>query len=162
MSIGSSRNSSNAIKLCRVDLIFNRARQLHKFPVEHHMKPTSLTTSTGVFQTSKQGKVDDTFPQYSNSKMIRLHLIDDEWRPFQNLQTGCMFLCYSNYKMIRITSDMVVYTSTKWESLYDVITRREALNKLKVLLDFKNSTIGINNVILPMQACQPCKTPCML
>ena len=45
---------------------------------------------------------------------------------------------------------MKEYAKTDYRSMYDLIIGMESLHGLKAVLDFKNSRIEINNVILPM------------
>ena len=54
--------------------------------------------------------------------------------------------------MVRITLVVVDYPGTDSQSLHNLTTGREILNKLKAVLSFENSTIKINGVILPMHS----------
>ena len=61
------------------------------------------------------------------------------------------FLQYNNSKMIRITPHVVKYSTTDKQPLYNLVFRRETLNK-QAVLDFKSSTIAIDCIILPTQS----------
>ena len=51
------------------------------------------------------------------------------------------------------------YASTKKEPSYDVLIGGDTLNKLKAVMDIKNSSIENYNVILPMQSLSAIKDP---
>ena len=56
------------------------------------------------------------------------------------------FPWYSNFEMIKITHDVVEYTSTNRQLLYDTIIWRETLKEPNAVLDFKNFIMEINSV----------------
>ena len=49
-----------------------------------------------------------------------------------------MFPQYCNSKMVRIGPDMVEYTNTDLIPLYDMTIRRNTREELKAVIDFKN------------------------
>ena len=85
------------------------------------MESNSWTMSAGTSKTSKKGQIE------------------------------LIFLQYSNFKMFRITHDIVEYDSTSRQPTHNSIIRKETLNELKAVLDFNNSIIEIDSVILSVQ-----------
>ena len=63
--------------------------------------------------------------------------------------------------MIWITHGVVKYIITDRLSLDNLVLGRETLNELKAIVDFKNSTIDINIVILSMQSVSAREDPSM-
>jgi hypothetical protein len=80
-------------------------------------------TSNGTFQTKKVGNVEISFVDYSDSK--RVHL-----KP-----------------------DIVEYARNDAPPAYDLILGKQTLHDLGVVLDFKEKTITIDEILFPMRNC---------
>ncbi len=83
--------------------------------------PESWGTSNGTFITKKVGDIGLSFINYSISK--RVHL-----RP-----------------------DIVEYAKGGPKPLYDLIIGKQTLHDIGAVLDFKEKTITIDNILLPMR-----------
>jgi hypothetical protein len=83
--------------------------------------PESWGTSNGTFQTKKVGDGEISFLDYSDSK--RIHL-----KP-----------------------DIVEYAHNGAPPLYNLILGKQILHDLGVVLDFKENTITIDEILLPMR-----------
>ncbi len=57
---------------------------------------------------------------------------------------------YSTSKRVRITLDIVEY-SDETPPMYDLILGKQSLHDLGVILDFKEKTITIDEILLPMR-----------
>jgi hypothetical protein len=90
-------------------------------PVVRRAVPESWGTSNGAFQTKKVGDIEISFVDYSDNK--RIHL-----KP-----------------------DIVEYACNGAPSLYDLILGKQTLHNLGVVLDFKEKTITIGEIFLPMR-----------
>ncbi len=60
------------------------------------------------------------------------------------------FLDYSSSKRVRVTPDIVEH-SHKTPPMYDLILGKKTLHDLGVILDFKEKTITIDEILLPMR-----------
>jgi hypothetical protein len=83
--------------------------------------PESWSTSNGTFKTKKVGEVKHSFVEYSASKKVHL-------RP-----------------------DIVEYPRGGPPLLYDLIIGKQTLHDIGDMLDFKESTITIDEILLPMR-----------
>ena len=83
--------------------------------------PQSWGTSNGTFKTNKVGEVTLSFVEYSLSKSIHL------------------------------TPDIVEYEAGATAPLYDLIIGKQTLHEIGAVLDFKEKTITIDNILLPMR-----------
>jgi hypothetical protein len=90
-------------------------------PVVRRAVPESWGTFNGTFQTKKVGDVKISFVDYSDSK--RVHL-----KP-----------------------DIVEYACNGVPPAYDLILGKQTLHSLGVVLDFKENTITIDEILLPMR-----------
>jgi len=83
--------------------------------------PYSWCTSNGTFQTKKVGVIDISFMEYSASKSVKL------------------------------TPDIVEYKVGAQPPLYDLIIGKKTLHDIGAVLDFKDKTITIDSILLPMR-----------
>jgi hypothetical protein len=90
-------------------------------PIVRRALPESWGTSNGTFQTKKVGDVEISFVDYSDSNRFLL-------KP-----------------------DIVEYTRNGVPPLYDLILGKQTLHNLRVVLDFKEKTIIIDEILLPMR-----------
>ncbi len=81
----------------------------------------SWGTSSGTFQTKKVGTIDISFMEYSASKSVHL------------------------------TPDIVECEVGAPSPLYDLIIGKQTLHDIGALLDFKEKTITIDSILLPMR-----------
>jgi hypothetical protein len=101
------------------DLLFIR-KGSHKFiPTWKRNVPQSWGTSNGTFQTKKVGDIDISFVEYSASKSVRL------------------------------TPDIVEYDSGANAPMYDLIIGKQTLHDIGAVLDFKDRSVTIDNILLP-------------
>ena len=61
------------------------------------------------------------------------------------------FVDYSESKRVRLWPDVVEYGPGESIPLYDLIVGKETMHELGVVLDFKEKTIQIDEVLLPMR-----------
>jgi hypothetical protein len=83
--------------------------------------PQSWGTSNGTFKTKKVGEVTLSFVEYSLSKSVHL------------------------------TPDIVEYEAGATAPLYDLIIGKQTLHDIGAVLDFKEKTITIDNILLSMR-----------
>ena len=72
---------------------------------------------------------------------------------FQTKKVGDIelsFVDYSSSKRVRLTPDIVEY-SVKTPPMYDLILGKQSMHDLGVILDFKEKTITIDEILLPMR-----------
>jgi len=81
----------------------------------------SWDTSNGTFQTKKVGVIDISFMEYSASKPVKL------------------------------TPDIVEYEVGAQAPLYDLIIGKQTLHDIGAVLDFREKTITIESILLPMR-----------
>jgi hypothetical protein len=91
------------------------------FPYLTRQVPCSWHTSNGVFQTKGRGKLPIKFFEYSNSKV---------------------FLAEPN---------VFEYDKKMGKPAFDLILGCNSMERLGVVMDFKNKTITIDEIILPMR-----------
>jgi len=61
------------------------------------------------------------------------------------------FFEYSLSKSIHLTPDIVEYDAGATTPLYDLIVGKQTLHNIGAVLDFKEKTITIDNILLPMR-----------
>ncbi len=83
--------------------------------------PDSWSTSNGIFKTKKMSEVELSFVEYSASKKVYLH------------------------------PDRVEYPRGGPPPLYSLIIGKQTLHDLGAVLDFKERTITIDEILLPMR-----------
>jgi hypothetical protein len=83
--------------------------------------PESWSTSNGTFKTKKVGEVELSFVEYSASKKVHLRL------------------------------DIVEYLRGGLPPLYNLIIGKQTLHNIGAVLDFKERTITIGEILLPMR-----------
>jgi hypothetical protein len=83
--------------------------------------PKSWNTSNSTFKTKKVGEVELSFVKYSASKKVYLH------------------------------PDIVEYSKGGPSTLYGLIIGKQTLHDIGAVLDFKEKTITIDDVLLPMR-----------
>ncbi len=90
-------------------------------PIVKRAVPESLNTSNGTFKTKKVGEVELSFVKYSARKKVHLH------------------------------PNIVEYFKGEPPPLYDLIIGKQTLHDIGAVLDFKEKTITIDDVLLPMR-----------
>jgi hypothetical protein len=103
------------------DLLFVRKGSQKYIPTMKRAVPQSWGTSNGTFKTNKVGEVTLSFVEYSLSKSIHL------------------------------TPDIVEYNAGATAPLYDLIIGKQTLHEIGAVLYFKEKTITIDNILLPMR-----------
>ena len=103
------------------DLLFVRKGSQKYIPTMKRAVPQSWGTSNGTFKTNKVGEVTLSFVEYSLSKSIHL------------------------------TPDIVEYEAGATAPLYDLIIGKQTLHEIGAVLDFKEKTITIDSILLPMR-----------
>ncbi len=103
------------------DLFFIKKGSQKYIPTVKRAVPQSWGTSNGTFQTKKVGRIDISFMEYSASKSVRP------------------------------TPDIVEYKVGAPSSLYDLIIGKQTLHDIGAVLDFKEKTITIYCILLPMR-----------
>ncbi len=103
------------------DLLFNKKGSQKYIPTVKRAVPQLWGTSNGTFQTKKVGTIDISFMEYSASKAVHL------------------------------TPDIVEYEVGAPSPLYDLIIGKQALHNVGAVLDFKEKTITIDSILLPLR-----------
>ncbi len=103
------------------DLLFLKKGASKHIPVIKRAIPQSWGTSNGTFVTNKVGNIEIAFVEYSSSKKALI-------RP-----------------------DIVEYNPGTDKPMYDLIIGKQIMHDLGVVLDFKKSTIQIDEILLPMR-----------
>jgi len=103
------------------DLLFIRKGSQKYIPTTKRVVPQSWGTSNGTFKMNKVGEVTLSFIEYSLSKSIHL------------------------------TPDIVEYEAGATAPLCDLIIGKQTLHEIGAVLDFKEKTITIDNILLPMR-----------
>jgi hypothetical protein len=103
------------------DLLFIRKGSQKYIPTMKRVVPQSWGTSNGTFKTNKVGEVTLSFVEYSLSKSVHL------------------------------TPDIVEYEAGATALLYDLIIGKQTLHDIGAVLDFKEKTITIDSILLPMR-----------
>jgi hypothetical protein len=103
------------------DLLFIKKGSQKNIPTMKRVVPQSWGTSNGTFQTKRVGAIDISFMEYSASKLVKLN------------------------------PDIVEYKKGAQAPLYDLIIGKQTLHDIAAVLDFKEKTITIDSIILPMR-----------
>jgi hypothetical protein len=103
------------------DLLVMEKGSQKYIPTTKRAVPQSRGTSNGTFQTKKVGVIDISFKEYSASKLVKL------------------------------TPDIVEYKKGAQAPLYDLIIGKQTLHDIGAALDFKETTITIDSILLPMR-----------
>jgi hypothetical protein len=103
------------------DLLFLERGSNKYIPIVSRAVPESWSTSNGTFKTKKVGKVKLSFVEYSANKKVHL-------RP-----------------------DILKYSKGGPLPLYDLIIGKQTLHDIGAVLDFKEMTITIDDILLPMR-----------
>ncbi len=106
------------------ELLFIRKGSQKYIPTMKRAVSQSWGTSNGTFQTKKVGVIDISFMEYSASKSVKL------------------------------TPDIVEYKGVELGAqppLYNLIIGKQTLHDIGVVLDFKEKTITIDSILLPMR-----------
>ena len=103
------------------DLLFIAKGSQKYIPTLKRAVPQSWGTLNGTFITKKVGEISLSFVEYSASKSINL------------------------------VPDIVEYEAGSSEPLYDLIIGKQTLHDIGAVLDFKEKTITINSILLPMR-----------
>ncbi len=100
---------------------FSWKRELLKTYLLLRGLPQSWSTSNGTFAMDKMCNIEIAFVDFSNSTKVHL------------------------------ASDLVEYKPGLSKPMYDLIIDKNTMHYLGVVLDFKESTIQIDNILLPMR-----------
>jgi hypothetical protein len=103
------------------DLLFIRKGSQKYIPTLKQTVPQSWGTSNDTFQTKKVGEITLSFVEYSLSKSVHL------------------------------TPDIVEYEARATAPLYDLIIGKQTLHDIGAILDFKEKTNTIDNILIPMR-----------
>ncbi len=103
------------------NLLFIRKDSHKDIPYVKRNVPHSWGTSNGTFQTKKVGDINISFVEYSASKSVHL------------------------------TPDIVEYDTGANAPMYDLIIGKQTLHAIGAVLDFKDRSITIDNILLPMR-----------
>jgi hypothetical protein len=103
------------------DLLFIKKGSQKYTPCTKRAAPQSWGISNGTFLTKKVGEIDTSFVEYSISKSVHL------------------------------TPDIVEYDPGANAPLYDLIIGKQSLHDIGAVLDFKDKTITIDSILLPMR-----------
>ena len=103
------------------DLLFIPKGSQKYIPTMKRAVPQSWGTSNGTFKTNKVGDITLSFVDYSLSKSVHL------------------------------TPDIVEYEAGATAPMYDLIIGKQTLHDIGAVLDFKEKTITIDSILLPMR-----------
>jgi hypothetical protein len=103
------------------DLLFLEKGSKEYIPIVSRAVPESWSTSNGTFKTKKVGEVKLSFVEYSASKKAHLH------------------------------PDIVEYSKGGPPSLHGLIIGKQTLHDIGAVMDFKERTITIDDILLPMR-----------
>jgi hypothetical protein len=103
------------------DLLFLKKGSNKYIPVVKRAVPEFWGTSNGTFTTKKVGDIELSFINYSTSKRVRLR------------------------------SDIVEYAVWGPKPLHNLIIGKKTLCDIGAVLDFKEKTITIDDILLPMR-----------
>ncbi len=107
------------------DLLFVKKGFIKHISVVKQVVSQLWGTSNGTFSTDKVGDIEISFVEYSTSKKVCLQL------------------------------DIVEYDPGRQLPMYDLIINKQTLHDLGVVLYFKEKTIQIDKILLPMRAVGP-------
>ena len=103
------------------DLLFVKEGDKSPIPFKERFRPQKWRTSNGTFETSKVGKVELIFPEFSDSKMAT-------FKP-----------------------DVVQVPKESPPPVYDLIIGVQSLIKIGAILDFHKCQLTIDQISLPMR-----------
>ena len=103
------------------DLLFIRKGSHKDIPCVKRNVPQSWGTSNGTFQTKKVGDINISSVEYSASKSVHL------------------------------TPDIVEFDAGAHAPMYDLIIGKQTLHDIGAVLDFKDRSITIDNILLPLR-----------
>jgi hypothetical protein len=103
------------------NLLFHEKGKTKHFPYLTRQVPCSWHTSNGVFETRGRGKLPIKFFEYSNSKEFLAE------------------------------PDVFEYNRNMVKPVFDLIIGCNSIEKLGIIMDFKEKTITIDEIILPMR-----------
>jgi len=103
------------------DLLFIKKGSQKYIPTMKRAIALSWGTSNGTFQMKKVGVIDISFTEYSASKSVKL------------------------------APDIVEYKVGAQAPLFDLIIGKQTLHNISVVLDFREKTITIDSILLPMR-----------
>ncbi len=103
------------------DLLFLKKGSNKYILVVKRAVPESWNTFNGTFKTKKVGEVELSFVKYSASKKVHLH------------------------------PAIMVYSKGEPPPLYDLLIGKLTLHDIDAVLDFKEKTITIDDVLMPMR-----------
>jgi hypothetical protein len=103
------------------DLLFIRIGSQKYIPTMKRAVPQSWGTSNDTFKTNKVGDITLSFVEYSLSKSLHL------------------------------TPDIVENDAGATAPMYDLIIGKQTLHDIGAVLDFKEKTITIDSILLPMR-----------
>jgi hypothetical protein len=103
------------------DLLFLEKGSKKYIPIISWAVPESWSTSNRPFKTKKVGEVEHSFVEYSASKKVHLH------------------------------PDIVEHPKGGQPPLYNLIIGKQTLHDIGAMLDFKERTITIDDILLPMR-----------
>jgi hypothetical protein len=104
------------------DLLFAKKGASQYIHMVKRVTPRSWGTSNGTFITKRVGDIEITFVDYS-----------------------------SEGKRIRLRPDIVEYSPGKLALVYDLIIGKKTMHELEVILEFKEKSIQIDEILLPMR-----------
>ncbi len=103
------------------DLLFMKKGSSKCISIAKRVVSQSWGTSNGTFFTNKVGDIKISFVEYSASKKVRLQ------------------------------PDIVEYSPGDHAPMYDLIIGKQTMHNLGVVLDFREKTIKIDKILLPMR-----------
>jgi hypothetical protein len=103
------------------DLLFTEKGSNKCIPIVNRAVLESCSTSNGTFKNKKVGDVELSFVEYSVSKRVHLHSV------------------------------IVEYPQGGTPPLYDLIIGKQTLHDLGTVMNFKEKTIAIDEILLPMR-----------
>jgi hypothetical protein len=103
------------------DIFFLEKESNKYIPIKSRVVQESWSTSNGTFKTKKVGEFELSFVEYSANKKVHLH------------------------------PDIVKYSKEGPPPLYDIIIGKQTLHDIGAMLDFKEMTITIDDILLPMR-----------
>ena len=128
-SSGTRSNSTHKVNAWRVlldsgsdgDLLFERKGSKNSVPYSGRKTTQLWHTKSGHFRTERQADLEIIFPEYSMSKRIT------------------------------VNPDIVYYESESPAPMFDLILGTQTMERLGIILDFKNTMITIDQMKFPMR-----------
>jgi hypothetical protein len=103
------------------NLLFMKKGSSKRISIVMRVVPQLWGTSNGTFVTDKVGDIEISFVEYSASKKVCLQL------------------------------DIVEYSPREQVPMYDLIIGKQTMHNLGVKLDFQETTVTIDKILLPMR-----------